>query len=89
MVALAAHALSVLDSYSYGFALQEASLPFDTGQETADRAQVIMARFAGQDEERGRAERTDEQPETAKTKRRVSSPRAGGAPASPADGSGT
>jgi hypothetical protein len=47
MVALAAHALSVLDSYSYGFALQEASLPFDTGQETADRAQVIMARFAG------------------------------------------
>ena len=44
-VALAAHALSVLDSYIYGFALQEASLPFDTGQQTADRAQVIMARF--------------------------------------------
>ncbi len=44
-VALAAHALSVLDSYIYGFALQEASLPFDTGQETAGLAQVIMARF--------------------------------------------
>ncbi len=44
-VALAAHAFSVLDSYIYGFALQEASLPFDTGQETADLAQVIMARF--------------------------------------------
>ncbi len=30
-VALAAHAFAVLDSYIYGFALQEASLPFDTG----------------------------------------------------------
>jgi AcrR family transcriptional regulator len=44
-VALAAHAFSVLDSYIYGFALQEASLPFDTGQETADRAQMTMARL--------------------------------------------
>jgi hypothetical protein len=31
-----AHAFSVLDSYIYGFVLQEASLPFDAGQETAD-----------------------------------------------------
>jgi AcrR family transcriptional regulator len=30
-VALAAHAFSVLDSYIYGFALQEASLPFEAG----------------------------------------------------------
>jgi hypothetical protein len=44
-VALAAHAFSVLDSYIYGFALQEASLPFDTGQETADLAQMIMAQL--------------------------------------------
>lgn len=44
-VALAAHAFSVLDSYIYGFALQEASLPFDTGEQTADLAQMIMARF--------------------------------------------
>ena len=44
-VALAAHAFSVLDSYIYGFALQEASLPFNTGEETADLAQMIMARF--------------------------------------------
>ena len=29
-VELTAHAFSVLDSYIYGFALQEASLPFDT-----------------------------------------------------------
>ena len=44
-VALAAHAFSVLDSYIYGFALQEASLPFDTGKDTADLARMIMARF--------------------------------------------
>jgi AcrR family transcriptional regulator len=44
-VALAAHAFSVLDSYIYGFALQEASLPFEAGEETADLAQMIMARF--------------------------------------------
>jgi AcrR family transcriptional regulator len=44
-VALAAHAFSVLDSYIYGFALQEATLPFEAGEETADLAQMIMARF--------------------------------------------
>ena len=37
-VALAAHAFAVLDSYIYGFALQEASLPFDTGE---DRKSVV------------------------------------------------
>jgi AcrR family transcriptional regulator len=42
---LAAHAFSVLDSYIYGFALQEASLPFDTEAQTADLARTIMARF--------------------------------------------
>jgi AcrR family transcriptional regulator len=42
-VALAAHAYSLLDSYIYGFALGEASLPFDTPQETAEVAQAIMA----------------------------------------------
>jgi AcrR family transcriptional regulator len=48
-IALAAHAFSLLDSYVYGFALQEASLPFDTGQDTAKVAQAIMAQFsAGQ-----------------------------------------
>src|SRR5436309_103509 len=44
-VALAAHAFAVLDSYIYGFALQEASLPFDSGEETAELAEMIMARF--------------------------------------------
>jgi AcrR family transcriptional regulator len=44
-VALTAHAYSLLDSYVYGFALQEASLPFDTPEETAELAQSIMAAF--------------------------------------------
>jgi AcrR family transcriptional regulator len=44
-VELAAHAFSVLDSYIYGFALQEANLPFDTPEETAEVAQAIMAEF--------------------------------------------
>jgi AcrR family transcriptional regulator len=42
-VAMAAHAFSVLDSYIYGFALQEASLPFEAGDQTADLAQEILA----------------------------------------------
>ena len=44
-VEVAAHAFSVLDSYIYGFALQEASLPFETGQETVDRAETILKRM--------------------------------------------
>ena len=44
-VELAAHAYALLDSYIYGFALQEASLPFDTGNQTSELAQAIMARF--------------------------------------------
>jgi AcrR family transcriptional regulator len=42
-VALTAHAYSLLDAYIYGFAVQEASLPFTTPQETAEVAQSIMA----------------------------------------------
>jgi AcrR family transcriptional regulator len=45
-VAMAGHAYSLLDSYVYGFAMQEATLPFDTGQETAALAQSILARGA-------------------------------------------
>jgi AcrR family transcriptional regulator len=44
-VELAAHAYSLLDSYIYGFALQEASLPFETGADTAELAHTIMAQF--------------------------------------------
>ena len=42
---LAAHAYSLLDSYIYGFALEEASLPFHTPEEAAQVAQAIMAEF--------------------------------------------
>lgn len=45
-IALAAHAFSALDSYIYGFALQEASLPFDTAEETTELAQAILARMS-------------------------------------------
>ena len=44
-VELAAHAYSLLDSYIYGFALQEAGLPFDTPEETAEVAETMMASF--------------------------------------------
>jgi AcrR family transcriptional regulator len=43
-VAMAAHAFSALDSYIYGFALQEATLPLgDTEEETAEVARMMMA----------------------------------------------
>jgi AcrR family transcriptional regulator len=43
-VAMTAHAFSALDSYIYGFALQEATLPLgDTEEETAEVAQMMMA----------------------------------------------
>jgi len=44
-IELAAHAFSALDSYTYGFAMQETSLPFDTPEQTAEVAQTILARF--------------------------------------------
>jgi AcrR family transcriptional regulator len=44
-VVLTAHAYSILDAYIYGFALQEASLPFDTPEETAEVAAGIMDAF--------------------------------------------
>ncbi|MFJ8110975.1 TetR/AcrR family transcriptional regulator [Streptomyces sp. NPDC096132] len=44
-VVLTAHAYSALDSYIYGFALQERGLPFDTPGETAELAQGILAQI--------------------------------------------
>jgi AcrR family transcriptional regulator len=43
-VAMTAHVYSLLDSYIYGFALQEASLPFGTAEETAQ----VTREIAGQ-----------------------------------------
>jgi AcrR family transcriptional regulator len=44
-VELAAHAFSAMDSYIYGFVLQERSLPFDTPEETTELAQAMLAQF--------------------------------------------
>jgi AcrR family transcriptional regulator len=44
-IALAAHAYSAMDSFIYGFALQERSLPFDTADQTAEMAQAFLAHF--------------------------------------------
>jgi AcrR family transcriptional regulator len=41
-IEMAAHAFSVLDSYIYGFALQEANLPFQTTEELAAVADTIL-----------------------------------------------
>ena len=44
-IAMAAHAYSILDSYIYGFALQQTSLPFETSGEVAEVAENILRRF--------------------------------------------
>ena len=45
-IELTAHAYALLDSYIYGFALQEASLPFEGPEETAEVAREILAQFS-------------------------------------------
>jgi hypothetical protein len=42
---LTAHAYALLDSYVYGFALQEAGLPFDGPDTLADVAEPMMEQF--------------------------------------------
>ena len=41
-VAMAAHAFSAMDAYVYGFALQEKELPFETPEEIAVIAEMIL-----------------------------------------------
>ena len=38
----AVHAYSLLDSFTYGFALQEQTIPFETPDESADMAQITV-----------------------------------------------
>lgn len=45
-VAASAHAFSVLDSYIYGFVLQELSLPFETPDELGEVAETILEQAA-------------------------------------------
>lgn len=44
-VELAAHAFSALDSYIYGFVLQEAELPFEGAEEAAEMAAQLLERI--------------------------------------------
>ena len=44
-IAMAAHAYSVLDSYIYGFALEQASLPFKTSEEVGEVADSFLRQF--------------------------------------------
>src|SRR5688572_15721904 len=44
-IPLAAHAFSALDSYIYGFALQQANLPFRTAEEVAEMAETFLRHF--------------------------------------------
>lgn len=44
-MAMAAHAYSLLDSYIYGFALQQANLPFRTPEETVEMADIFLRQF--------------------------------------------
>ena len=43
----AVHAYSLLDSYTYGFALQEQTIPFETPNESADMAQITVGEQGG------------------------------------------
>jgi AcrR family transcriptional regulator len=46
LITMTAHAFSLLDSYIYGFALQEATLPIgETEEETAEVAKMMMAQM--------------------------------------------
>lgn len=42
-IALTAHALSVIDAYVYGFAMQEKALPFDNQERSTEVVQQILA----------------------------------------------
>src|SRR5918999_613620 len=44
-IEMAIHAYSALDSYIYGFALQEKSLPFETPDQVEEVAQFILNQF--------------------------------------------
>ena len=45
---LAGHAFAVLDSYTYGFALQEATIPVEGPEQTADLAAEILGAHAAE-----------------------------------------
>ena len=48
-IELAGHAFSAIDSYLYGFAMQELNLPFSTPEETAEMAVVFLDQFPAEE----------------------------------------
>jgi AcrR family transcriptional regulator len=48
-IELAAHAFSAIDSYLYGFAMQELNLPFTTPEETAAMAATFLDHFPAEE----------------------------------------
>jgi AcrR family transcriptional regulator len=44
-IPLTAHAFSAIDSYLYGFAMQELNLPFQSPEETAEMAETFLQQF--------------------------------------------
>jgi len=48
-IPLTAHAFSVMDGYIYGFALQEASLPFESPEQAAEVGQMMAAQLTAAD----------------------------------------
>jgi hypothetical protein len=48
-IEMAMHAYSALDSYIYGFALQEKSLPFETPDQVAEVSRLMLAQFPTSD----------------------------------------
>jgi len=48
-VPLAAHGISLVDSYVHGFVLQEVNLPFEGSEELTDMTQAIMDSFPAND----------------------------------------
>jgi AcrR family transcriptional regulator len=48
-IELAAHAFSAIDSYLYGFAMQELNLPFTTPEETAAMAVAFLDQFPAEE----------------------------------------
>lgn len=48
-IGMAAHAFAILDSFIYGFVLQELSLPFGSSEELADVAETILRDVPAED----------------------------------------
>ncbi len=44
-LAATAHAFALLDAFIYGSAMQEAQLPFETGEQTQELAAEVMSTF--------------------------------------------